>query len=48
MVYLLGPVIVPGTEISSAAAQRTGTQQGQTQWVVSLHLKSTGQKAWAK
>ena len=48
IVYLLGPVIVPGTEISSATAIAPGTQQGQTQWVVSLHLKSTGQKDWAE
>ena len=48
MIYLLGPVIVPGTEISSASAIAPGTQQGQTQWVVSLHLKSTGQKNWSE
>jgi preprotein translocase subunit SecD len=47
MIYLLGPVIVPGTEIGTASAVAPGTQQGQTQWVVSLHLKSTGQSNWA-
>jgi preprotein translocase subunit SecD len=46
-VYLLGPVVVPGTEIGSASALAPGTQQGQTQWVVSLHLKSSGQASWA-
>ena len=47
MVFLLGPVIVPGTEISGASALAPGSQQGQTQWVVSLHLKSSGQASWA-
>jgi preprotein translocase subunit SecD len=45
LVYLLGPIIVPGTEISSATADApNGTN---LQWAVSLNLKSTGQKAWA-
>ncbi len=45
MIYLLGPIIVPGTEISSASAQ---APNGTTlQWAVSLNLKSTGQKAWS-
>jgi preprotein translocase subunit SecD len=45
LVFLLGPVIVPGTEISSATAQApNGTS---LQWAVSLSLKTTGQKAWA-
>jgi preprotein translocase subunit SecD len=44
-IFLLGPIIVPGTEISSASAQApNGTN---LQWAVSLNLKSTGQKAWA-
>jgi preprotein translocase subunit SecD len=44
-IFLLGPIIVPGTEISSAGAQApNGTN---LQWTVSLNLKSTGQKAWA-
>ena len=47
-VFLLGPVIVPGTEVSSATAQAPGTSQGQTQWTVSLHLKTTGQANWSK
>jgi preprotein translocase subunit SecD len=45
LVFLLGPVIVPGTEISSATAQApNGTS---LQWAVSLSLKTSGQKAWA-
>jgi preprotein translocase subunit SecD len=45
LVFLLGKIIVPGTEISSATAQ---APNGTTlQWAVSLSLKSTGQKAWA-
>ncbi len=47
-VFLLGAVIVPGTEISSASAQAPGSSQGQTEWVVSLHLKTTGQKNWSE
>ena len=47
-VYLLGPIVVPGTEIASAAAIAPGSSQGQTQWVVSLSLKSSGSTAWAK
>ena len=44
-IFLLGPIIVPGTEISSAGAQApNGTN---LQWAVSLNLKSSGQKAWA-
>ena len=44
-IFLLGPIIVPGTEISSASAQApNGTN---LQWAVSLNLKSSGQKAWA-
>jgi preprotein translocase subunit SecD len=48
-VYLLGPVIVPGTEISSASAVAPSTSTGGTpEWTVSLGLKSSGQAAWAK
>jgi len=44
-IFLLGPIIVPGTEVSSASAQApNGTN---LQWAVSLNLKSSGQKAWA-
>lgn len=44
LVFLLGNIIVPGTEISSASAQApNGTN---LQWAVSLNLKSTGQKVW--
>jgi preprotein translocase subunit SecD len=45
--YLLGPVIVRGTEIKSADAVAPGSQQGQLGWTVSLSLKPTGQTAWA-
>jgi preprotein translocase subunit SecD len=46
--YLLGPVIVKGTELKSARANAPGTTAGQLQWDVSLSLKSTGQAQWAK
>lgn len=46
--YLLGPVIVPGHEIKAAAAQAPNVSQGQTEWTVSLDLKTSGQTAWAK
>jgi preprotein translocase subunit SecD len=48
-VFLLGPVIVPGTEISSATANPPDLSGngGSAQWTVSLNLKSSGSKAWA-
>ena len=48
-VFLLGPVIVPGTEISSASANPPdfSGNGGSAQWTVSLSLKSSGSKAWA-
>lgn len=46
--YLLGPVIVAGTELKSASALAPGSQQGQLQWIVQLSLKATGQRQWAK
>jgi preprotein translocase subunit SecD len=46
--YLLGPVIVKGTELKSASAQAPGTTPGQVQWQVVLSLKTTGQAQWAK
>jgi preprotein translocase subunit SecD len=46
--YLLGPVIVKGTELKSAAAQAPGSTPGQVQWTVTLSLKSTGAQQWAK
>lgn len=45
--YLLAPVIVPGTEIKSAAARGPGSSQGQVGWTISLDLKDKGQAAWA-
>jgi preprotein translocase subunit SecD len=48
LAYLLGPVIVPGHEIKGASAVAPNASQGQTQWTVSLSLKSTGQANWAK
>jgi preprotein translocase subunit SecD len=49
-VFLLGPVIVPGTEISSATANPPdfSGNGGSAEWTVSLNLKSSGSKAWAK
>ena len=45
--YLLGPVIVAGTEVKTAAARAPGSVQGQLTWTVSLDLKPKGQAAWA-
>ena len=45
--YLLGPVIVTGTEVKSAAARPPGSTQGQFQWTVTVDLKPKGQAAWA-
>jgi preprotein translocase subunit SecD len=49
LIYLLGPVIVPGTEISSASAvpPNVGGTGGSAQWTVSLSLKSSGSGKWA-
>ncbi|SDJ16109.1 preprotein translocase subunit SecD [Frankineae bacterium MT45] len=43
LIYFLGPVIVPGTEISDASAQLDSNNQ----WSIVLNLKSSGQEAWA-
>ncbi len=45
--FLLGSVIVPGTEIKSAGAQSPNVTQGQTEWTVALTFKSAGDAAWA-
>jgi preprotein translocase subunit SecD len=45
--YFLGPVVVPGTEVSSADAVAPSAS-GNTTWTVSINLKSKGQAAWAK
>ncbi len=45
--YLLGPVIVAGTEVQTAAARAPGSAQGQLTWTVALDLKPKGQSAWA-
>jgi preprotein translocase subunit SecD len=45
--FLLGTVIVPGTEIKSAGAQSPNVTQGQTEWTVALTFKSAGDAAWA-
>jgi preprotein translocase subunit SecD len=45
LVYLLGPVVVAGTQIDSASAQApNGTT---AQWTVSLSLKSKGDSNWS-
>ncbi|HEU5005352.1 MAG TPA: protein translocase subunit SecD [Jatrophihabitantaceae bacterium] len=46
--YLLGPIVVKGTEITTAAANAPNVAQGQTQWTVSLGLKGSGQTSWGK
>jgi preprotein translocase subunit SecD len=46
LAYLLGPVIVPGSQIQDASAlSPNGTT---TQWSVQLTLKGAGSSAWAK
>lgn len=45
--YLLGPVIVPGTEVKTARADPPGASPGKFSWTVSLDLKPKGQAAWA-
>jgi preprotein translocase subunit SecD len=45
--YLLGPVIVAGTEVKTASAQPPGAVQGQFEWTVTVDLKPKGQAAWA-
>jgi preprotein translocase subunit SecD len=45
--FLLGPVIVPGTQIDTATASSGNAQQGQFGWSVVLSLKGSGQASWA-
>ncbi|MFL6160700.1 MAG: protein translocase subunit SecD, partial [Jatrophihabitantaceae bacterium] len=45
--YLLGPVIVKGTEVKTAAAIAPGAVQGQFEWTVNVDLKPSGQTKWA-
>lgn len=45
--YLLGSVIVKGTEIKDARAVAPGSVQGQLAWSISLDLKPSGQQKWA-
>ena len=45
--YLLGPVIVKGTQVKTAQATGPGSTQGQLDWRVVVDLKSDGQRAWA-
>jgi preprotein translocase subunit SecD len=46
--YVLAGVLVPGTEVSSAAAQAPNAASGQFQWAVTISLKSSGQKTWSE
>ncbi len=47
--YLLGSVIVKGSQIDNASAQAPSTSgQGTTEWTVALNLKSSGSTAWGK
>jgi preprotein translocase subunit SecD len=46
--FLLGPVIVPGHEISSASSQAPNVANGQTDYAVALELKSSGQRSWGE
>jgi preprotein translocase subunit SecD len=46
--FLLGTVIVPGHEISTASAVAPNVSNGQTDWTVALDMKTSGQAAWGK
>jgi preprotein translocase subunit SecD len=46
--YLLGPIVVPGTQVDNASAQAPNANGGLTQWSVQLTLKGKGSSAWAK
>jgi preprotein translocase subunit SecD len=46
--YMLGPVLVPGTQVSTADAQAPNAQNGSFDWTVIIQLKSSGQATWAK
>jgi len=47
--FLLGKVVVPGTQISDATAQAPNVAGGgSAEWTVRLDLKSSGNSAWAK
>jgi preprotein translocase subunit SecD len=45
--YLLGPVIVAGKQVDTAAAIAPNAGNGQVEWTVRLTLKGSGQKSWA-
>jgi preprotein translocase subunit SecD len=47
-VYMLGPVLVPGTEVDTASSQAPNAQSGSFQWTVEIQLKSSGQKTWSE
>jgi preprotein translocase subunit SecD len=46
--YLLGPVLVPGTEVDTASAQAPNASSGSFQWTVLIQLKAGGQKTWSE
>ncbi len=46
--YMLGPVLVPGTEVDTASAQAPNASAGSFQWTVLIQLKSAGQKTWSE
>jgi preprotein translocase subunit SecD len=48
LAYLLGPVVVPGSQIDNASAIAPNASGGSLQWSVQLTLKSSGSSAWAK
>ena len=45
--YLLGPVIVQGTQIDTASAQAPSGQNGQVEWTVALTLGASGADRWS-
>ena len=45
--FLLGPVIVPGTQIAKASPQAPNVAQGQGDWTVLLNLNDKGTTTWS-
>jgi preprotein translocase subunit SecD len=46
--YMLGPVLVPGTQVDTASAQAPNATAGSFQWTVLIQLKSAGQTTWSE
>jgi preprotein translocase subunit SecD len=46
--FLLGPVIVPGTQINKAVPQAPNVAQGQAEWTVLVYLNGPGTTKWGQ